>query len=164
MSTSRIQGQLVTSLVPQHSLSVILAILVHRWHYSVACELALNSPHSKTPGAYFGASVNWYEPPPPHSSLFLLHFFSSVSLPNLLVWLKLAPCGLVYKAPWGQYLHVSHIGFGVGFSSWPTTTPQTWEMVSSAMSLRRTGMLDFLKTKPMKISPTTFDVWIINVT
>ena len=52
-----------------------------------------------------------------------------------MVWLKLAPRGLVYKAPRVHCLHVSHIGFGVGFSSWPPTTPETWEMVSVATFL-----------------------------
>lgn len=134
-STRRVWGQF--SCPAAFFQSVSLAILVHRWHQSQACVLALNSPHSKTPGAYFGASVSRSALPPPRSSLFLLLSLGSVFLPNLMVWLKLAPHGLVYKAPRGQCLYVSHIGFGVGFSSWPPTTPQTWEMVSVAMFLGR---------------------------
>lgn len=138
------KGVGVVQLSLQHSLSVSFAILVHRWHQSHACVLALNSPHSKTPGTYFGASVSRSARPPPHSSLFLLLSLSSVSLPNLMLWLKLAPSGLVYKTPRVHCLHVSHIGFGVGFSSWPTTTPQTREMVSVAMFLEGAVSRDVL--------------------
>lgn len=61
-------------------------------------------------GAYFGTPVSWSSLSTPRSSCFLLLSLCSVFLPNLTAWLKLAHYGLVYKAPWVQRLHVSHIG------------------------------------------------------